>query len=105
MASPVPNNEGTRFKTGAKQVEVARKGGIASGESKRARKTLKEELLILLENGNTQEQISLAVIKKALEGDTKAYEVIRDTVGEKPTSKIEADVNNDVHIDIGLSDE
>ena len=93
MASPVPNNEGTRFKAGEKQVEVARKGGIASGESKRARKTLKEELLILLENGNTQEQISLAVIKKALEGDIKAYETIRDTIGEKPVEKTQNDVS------------
>jgi hypothetical protein len=93
MASPVPNNEGTRFKRGEKQVEVARKGGIASGESKRARKTLKEELLILLENGDTQEQISLAVIKKALEGDIKAYETIRDTIGEKPVEKTQNDVS------------
>ena len=35
MSSPVPNNELTRFKTGAEQVEIARKGGIASGEAKR----------------------------------------------------------------------
>ena len=85
--------------------ERGRAGGIASGIARRERKTLKDELLSLLSNGNTQEKISLSLIQKALDGDTKAYEVIRDTVGEKPTSKIEADVNNDVHIDIGLSDE
>jgi hypothetical protein len=39
MSSPVPNNELTRFKTGAEQVEIARKGGIASGEAKRKKKT------------------------------------------------------------------
>ena len=93
MASPVPNNEGTRFVAGEKQVEIARKGAMASAEAKRRRKTLKEELLILLENGNTQEQISLAVIKKALEGDIKAYETIRDTIGEKPVEKTQNDVS------------
>lgn len=42
MASPVPNNEATQFKTGDKQVEIARKGGIASGETKRQKRTFKE---------------------------------------------------------------
>ena len=42
MASPIPNNEATQFKTGAKQVEIARKGGIASGEAKRQKRTFKE---------------------------------------------------------------
>ena len=42
MASPVPNNELTQFKTGEEQVEIARKGGIASGEAKRQKRTFKE---------------------------------------------------------------
>lgn len=67
--------------------ENGKKGGIKSGEVRRARKTLKEELLLLLESGNTQNKISLALIKKALKGDIKAFEVIRDTIGEKPVDK------------------
>lgn len=39
MSSPVPNNELTRFQTGEEQVETARKGGIASGESRRKKRT------------------------------------------------------------------
>ena len=69
--------------------EEAKKGGIKSGESRRARKTLKETLLMMLEEGDTQNNITLALLDKALKGDTKAYEVIRDTVGEKPTDKVE----------------
>lgn len=69
--------------------ENGKKGGIKSGEVRRARKTLKEELLLLLENGNTQNKISLALVKKALKGDIKAFEVLRDTIGEKPTEKHE----------------
>ena len=64
--------------------ENGRKGGIASGIARNERKTLKEQLLILLESGDTQKEVSLALISKALTGDTKAFEVIRDTIGEKP---------------------
>lgn len=70
----------------------AKKGGIASGKARAARKTLKEELLLLLSEGNTQEKISLALIQKAMNGDTKAFEVLRDTVGERVPDKIEAQV-------------
>lgn len=69
--------------------ENGRKGGIKSGEVRRERKALKEELLYLLEQGNTQEKISLALIKQALKGNVKAFETIRDTIGEKPTDKQE----------------
>lgn len=69
--------------------ENGRKGGIASGIARNERKTLKEQLLILLENGDTQKEVSLALISKALTGDTKAFEVIRDTIGEKPKEQIE----------------
>lgn len=69
--------------------ENGKKGGIKSGEVRRARKTLKEELLLLLENGNTQNKISVALVQKAIKGDIKAFEVIRDTIGEKPTEKHE----------------
>ena len=73
--------------------ENARKGGIKSGEARRAKKTMKEMLDYLLEKEinnkqgekvNTQEAITLALLKQALNGNVKAYEVIRDTIGEKP---------------------
>lgn len=79
-------------RTTEEQREIARKGGIASGEARAARKTLKEELLLLLANGDTQERISLSVIQKALSGDLKAFEVIRDTIGEKQVDKIDVSV-------------
>lgn len=70
-------------------VKNGKKGGIKSGEVRRERKALKEELLYLLEQGNTQEKISLALIKQALKGNVKAYAMIRDTIGEKPIEKQE----------------
>lgn len=91
-----PFNELTK----KEQREIARKGGIRSGEARAARKTLKEELLLLLANGDTQERISLALIQKAMQGDTKAFEVLRDTVGEKPIDKVETEVVSTIKVDV-----
>ena len=87
-------------RTTEEQREIARKGGLKSGEVRKARKTLKETLLMMLEEGNTQNDITLALLQKALNGDTKAYEVIRDTVGEKPTDKIEQSGENKLDVNI-----
>lgn len=80
----IPLNKRTK----EEQKAITTAGGKASGESRRARKTLKEELLLLLSEGDTQQNVSVALIQKALDGDTKAFEVLRDTIGEKPTEKI-----------------
>lgn len=86
--------------TEKEQRELARKGGKASGEARAKRKTLREELLLLLEKGDTQERISLALLQKAMNGDTKAFEVLRDTVGEKPVDKVETEVVSTIKVDV-----
>lgn len=78
----IPIKKGELSKEEAKK--RGQKGGIKSGEVRRARKTLKEDLLFLLEQGDTQEKISVAMIKQALKGNVKAFAMIRDTIGEKP---------------------
>lgn len=80
-------------KTKEEQREIARMGGKKSGEVRRKRKTMREELLAILSSGDTQNRISLALVQEALRGNnagsvTRAYEVIRDTVGEKPVEKV-----------------
>ena len=75
--------------------ENGKKGGIASGEARRKRKTLKEELLLMLSDGDIQQKISTALINEAINGNnagsvTKAFEVIRDTIGERPVEKVQA---------------
>ena len=82
------------FKTVEEARENGRKGGIASGKAKREKKTLRKELELLLEMTSTnkktnQELISLAILKKAKNGDTKAFEIIRDTIGQKPIEQIQ----------------
>lgn len=79
-------------RTTEEQREIARKGGIASGKARAARKTLKEELLALLSQGDTQERVSLALLQQALDGNIQAFNTLRDTIGEKPVDKVEANV-------------
>lgn len=82
-------------RTKSEQREIAQKAGIKSGEKRRERKKFKEllEIALQLPNEETGEQndfaIVAALVKKAANGDTKAFEVIRDTIGEKPTDKQE----------------
>lgn len=73
--------------------ERGRNGGIKSGEVRAQRKTLREELLALLEtkveDKTIQEKISFSLIQEALSGNVKAFETIRDTIGEKPIEQIQ----------------
>ena len=69
-------------------------GGKASGKARREKKLLRETLIELLEMENKkgvtgQESICCALFKRANTGDTKAFEIIRDTIGQKPVEKIE----------------
>lgn len=64
------------------------------------KKTFKAMLELALEEVNRKtgktkrEELNDAIIERALKGDAKAYEVIRDTVGEKPVDKVQANVFN-----------
>lgn len=74
--------------------ETASIAAQKSVEVRRARKTLREELLALLSAGDTQERIALALINEAINGNGSgsvkgAFEAIRDTVGEKPKDNLE----------------
>lgn len=78
--------------------KIAKMGGIASGEAKRRKKTFREAMEAILEtevldkNGNKIDlltAISAKQIEKANKGDTKAFEVIRDTIGQKPVERVE----------------
>lgn len=60
------------------------------------RKTFKELLEIALalpsasaNGGSNAEEIVASMIRKAQSGDVKAFEAVRDTIGEKPTDKVD----------------
>ena len=105
-----PNAEATQFRSGEEAVENGRKGGIASGQARRNKKILRDCLEMLLEkeitdkSGNTMtgaEAMAVKVFQQALKGDLKAFEIVRDTAGQKPVEKvviseIDTDVINEV---------
>ena len=82
----IPIKKGQLSKEESKRRQ--RNGGLKSVEVRRAKKTLREELEALLSNGDTQNRMSLAIIEKAMNGNIRAFEVIRDTIGQKPIDKV-----------------
>ncbi len=69
--------------------ERGRKGGLASVEARRKRKTLKEELLLMLEDEEVQKSVAVALIQEAQNGNVKAFGMLRDTIGEAPVEKVQ----------------
>jgi hypothetical protein len=74
------------------QREISKKGGIKSGEARRERKRFKEIFELLLAKKSTNDKGETATIKeiiaintvaKAVKGDLKAVEIVRDAIGEK----------------------
>lgn len=100
--SPVngqPLPRGRPFLTSEQAREAGKKGGKKSAQKRKERKTLREDLIATLtdmeipqkETGKkipVQEALSIAVIKAALNGNVRAYEIIRDTIGEKPIENL-----------------
>lgn len=103
--------------------DKGRNGGIASGKARRQKKAFRETLEALLympmkdgkeiavddiqsfasikgQNISVQEAILIAQIQKAMKGDTRAAEYVRDTIGQKPVDKIEAEVDMELNITV-----
>lgn len=79
-----------------KKKEIQSKGGHASTKVRRERKAFKEALLVALKtvkDDQTIQDIGIeSLMAKFMAGDLKAFEIVRDTVGEKPTDKQEIKV-------------
>lgn len=78
--------------------EEAKRGGVNSGKARRRRKAFAEAFNMLLErqftdqNGNQLqgvEAIAAKTFQAAMNGDLKAMQIIRDTVGEMPIQRVE----------------
>lgn len=87
-------------------VDELRKGGRKSGEARRAKKSLREAMQVLMDadltgkDGKTMtgtEAMAARAFQAALKGDWKAWELVRDTAGQKPIDKVMvADVDKSV---------
>lgn len=78
-------------------VEEASKGGKASGEARRKKRLMREAFEELLGReysdhaGNRLDgtsALAAKVFKQAMDGDLKAFEIIRDTTGQAAPKKV-----------------
>lgn len=70
-------------RTEDEQREIARKGGIASGASRRAYRSLKQAAKAFFkENENAAMAVVQAMYEEALDGNVKAVEKLQDLIGE-----------------------
>ena len=106
----IPTNQRTKEEAR----ELGRKGGIASGETRRRKRTMKERIQAFSEatyhndEGETEisgitgdnichaEQWVKAQSEKADKGDTKAFQALMDILGEKTTN-----MNVNGNVDVG----
>lgn len=101
--------------------ERGAKGGKASGEARRAKKTLRElvELFgslgvnsdtrkLMAQLGIPEELMTrkmqpvVALFNKANKGDVSAFNAIRDIVGEKPVDRTQLEGSFDTRLEIGF---
>lgn len=99
------------------QREIAKKGAEASNKKQAEKRLLKDTIEMMLKLQPTpqmvnecaekfgfnpkdlQDIITGGLINKAMSGDSRAFEVLRDTVGQKPKEVIEA-TNTNTNINI-----
>lgn len=94
-------------RTTEEQREIARKGGVASGKARRRKRTMAEALQLITNTPVNAEQaeilrkygfaeqdctylmlMMIKAVQMASEGNLKAAEFVRDTLGENPQYKI-----------------
>lgn len=115
-------------RTTEEQRKIAQMGGIASGAVRRKKAAMRDYAQFILgikrkvsdktlqqlrEMGISEEEVTgqtLALMKimdKAIAGDIKAMEFLRDTAGEKPTDKVDMShaFAGDFEIVLGVEDE
>lgn len=69
--------------------------------SDQLRELLAREDIQELEGGDTRQQILLAIVKKALNGDLKTIEFILKLIGEMPDGKEKEDEDTVFRIELG----
>ena len=110
------NEENLKTPTAKEARERGAKGGVASGKARREKKLMRETLETLLgmplkngksasvedirslaavkgKNISVQEAILIAQVQKAMKGDTRAAEYVRDTIGQKPVDSVDMNMN------------
>lgn len=91
MANPQNLRPFTSDQSREEAAKNGRKGGRASGVSKRKKKAFKDALLAVLESENKdgknfQEIVAMGFVKRLTTGDPKAIKLMLQIIGEDPES-------------------
>ena len=117
----MPNEQNLRPSEYKLSQDEAKKGGIASGEARRKKKTLRElvelfgELGVNPDTRKLMKQLGIpedlmtrkmqpvvALFNKANKGDVSAFNAIRDIIGEKPVDETKLTGALETSIQIGF---
>lgn len=88
-------------RTPEEQREIARQGGIASGQARREKATMKATLEKLLEEKNNKgityrDLATLGLLKGAINGNAQNYRTILETLGELGNQVDDSQINNNI---------
>lgn len=101
------NGKLTQFRSGEEAAKAGKKGGVASGEARRRKRTLKAATKDLLEtpvkskelqqkmellgvsakDADYMTAVAVAMVTQAMKGNVKAAAFCRDLIGENPDKK------------------
>lgn len=104
------NKQNLKVPTSEEARKNGHKGGVASAQSRKRKKELRECLEILLEtnlkdkNGKKMtgaEAMAVRAFQDALKGNYKAWELVRDTAGQKPVERVRvSEIDPDIAAEI-----
>lgn len=78
-------------------------GGKKSGEARREKKIIKEEILKRMSEKDWEEMMT-NMIQRA-KGTDKGFEVFRDSIGQKPITEIDANIDSEIVIKVGIKED
>ena len=107
-AENLKKGEATQFRSGEEAARNGGKGGVASGASRRRKKSMKAALKTMLDMPVTSKELQqkmrllgvpdgdstyqmavmVAMLNQAMKGNVKAAYFCRDTIGESPSDQI-----------------
>jgi hypothetical protein len=84
----------TQFRSGEEAVRNGREGGIASGKARRENKLIKDRILERM--GESDWDVMIDNLIARAQEDTKSFETLRDTLGQKPKESVSIDAPTEI---------
>ena len=75
----------------------ARRAGKASGKARKENKLIRDRIIERMGEGDWNKMIDNLILRA--QDDTKSFEVLRDTIGQKPTERVDMNVGKSEKLD------